>query len=586
MMKCPELHPQALKNIDRLGRFWSFPRKKLADDIRAYLDTFQRDTHALHEQFSLVDASSVKQLADLVHLGTHSKQQQVQINNLDKQLAQQNDCIAELTKCYEDEQIKKNEARTQHIQTQAQNSQLQARQVEDAERIGQLETLVSKQSGELQEKHQNIAQLQEATEQLKSFHDGLKDNFNKIQNLHMTLQEKFSLVQSILVLEAPRNAGLETFNQLLHHEYLNFASREFSLADEAGALIELQAIHKELELIVAFPGIYNRTQVAVAGGFSSGKSQFINSFIHTKDIRLAVGMNPVTVVPSYVICAEQPAIRGYSANRGSLNLGQELYSSLSHEYVESLGFDLRKIMPFITVEVCMEENLFEHLCLIDTPGYNPGGGQAMEIDYNVAQKYAKQASAMIWVIGLDPAGTITQSDLDFIAKTKLTGEYLYILLNKADIKSNEAIENIICQVNFDLSNYGLEAAGISAYSSRQKKTYQSHGQLLEDFLHTHNHKYDALGRIEKKINNVFDLYQQAIDQDLSTRKKRRKLFEHFKIEALQHGGTDLYRVINELSTPIEVEFDSTDLTELNQECESLRKRFKEAAHAALDEASC
>ena len=205
----------------------------------------------------------------------------------------------------------------------------------------------------------------------------------------------------------------------------------------------------------------------------------------------------------------------------------------------------------------------------------------MATDYNVAQKYARQASAMIWVIGLDPAGTITQSDLEFIEKTKLTSECLYILLNKADTKSNEAIEEIIRQVNFDLRSYGLEAAGICAYSSSKKKTYNYHGQLLEDFLSAHNRKYDALGKIEKKIDDVFNLYQQAIKQDLSVRKKQRKLFENFKIEALQLGGTDLYRVINELSTPIETGFDSTDLTELNQECENLRKRFKEAAHAAL-----
>ncbi len=85
-----------------------------------------------------------------------------------------------------------------------------------------------------------------------------------------------------------------------------------------------------------------------------------------------------------------------------------------------------------------------------------------------------------------------------------------------------------------------------------------------------------------KQHDLFNLWdQQAIKQDLSVRRKQRKLFENFKIEVLQLGGIDLYRVINELSTPIETGFDSTDLTELNQECENLRKRFKEAAHAAL-----
>ena len=398
----------------------------------------------------------------------------------------------------------------------------------------------------------------------------------------MTLQEKFSLVQSILTLEAPYNLELEKFSRLIDEDYLKFASRESSLANEAGALIDLQSIQKELELITAFPSIYNRTQIVIAGGFSSGKSQFINSFIKSDEVQLAVGINPVTVVPSYVICARKPAIRAYGANRGSKELPQKLYKSLSHEFVEALGFDLRKIMPFITVEVCMEEGLFEHLCLIDTPGYNPGGGNAMETDRNIAQNYAAQASAMIWVIGLDPAGTISKSDLDFIEKTKLAGECLYILLNKADTKSDEAIKEVINQVEIDLLSYGLETAGICAYSSRKRRTHHYIGQKLEDFLRVHNQKYAARSRIEKKIDAVFNHYQQAIVRDLTTRKARRMAFDSFKIEALQRGGSDLYQKINDLSTPIESEYDSADLMKLNQECEDLRKRFKETAYAALD----
>src|SRR5690606_12197606 len=100
-------------------------------------------------------------------------------------------------------------------------------------------------------------------------------------------------------------------------------AREASLTDDAGALLELQAIHRELELVVDFPSARDKTLVAIAGGFSSGKSRFINSFIQTDEVKLAVGMNPVTVVPSYVVCGAQPGVRGYSANGGSFTLGSK-----------------------------------------------------------------------------------------------------------------------------------------------------------------------------------------------------------------------------------------------------------------------
>jgi hypothetical protein len=355
------------------------------------------------------------------------------------------------------------------------------------------------------------------------------------------------------------------------------------LADEAGALLELQAIHQEMELIVDFPGARGKNLLAIAGGFSSGKSRFINSFIRGGEVSLAVGMNPVTVVPSYVICAQKPRIRGYGVNGGSIELSEKLYASLSHEYLETFGFDLRSIMPFVSVQVPMQEDLFEHLCLIDTPGYNPGGGQTAAGDYSVAQSFAGQAAAMIWVIGLDPAGTITQSDLDFIEKTNLQGQSLYILLNKSDTKSTQAIEAVMDEVETRLLSYGFEFSGICAYSSRKQEVHSWRGQTLEEFLRQHNHRHDVQGELERKVDQVFDRYKQAITTDLDRKQSRRKHLDRFKLEAMQAGGTDLYRAVNDLCLPIESDLGTKDLKVLESECEKLRQMFKDALKVTLNE---
>lgn len=585
-MKCPTLDPKAHETLEHLGRFWSFSRKKLTAELQDYLGLMQADVTALHQQFIQQLELSRQQALDLGLLGEQSKQQQEQIAGLEVLLAQHKERLAELIRRYRDEQTKARESGERYDQLQASHGQLQERLATVMQRVGELESLIGSQRNELESSRQSLALLQEATDQLESAHAGLQGSLEAMESQHLTLRQKFDLVRSVLALEAPKNAGLDSFAQLISNDYLSFASRESSLADEAGALLALQAVQRELELIVDFPDIRGRTMLAIAGGFSSGKSRFINSFIKGGGVSLAVGMNPVTVIPNYVVCSRETKIRGYCVNGGSFELAEKLYSSLEHEYLGTFGFDLRGIMPFISVQVPMADELFEHICLIDTPGYNPGGGQAMGADRSVAESYAGQASAMIWVIGLDPAGTITQSDLEFIEKTNLSGDSLYILLNKADTKSSDAIADIIDQVELDLQSYGFEFSGICAYSSRKGEVHSWRGESLEEFLRRQNRRRDVLGEIEHKIDDVFDRYKYAIEQDISVCCERRKDFERFKLDALESGGSELYRRMSELCAPLEVGLDVTGLQKHARECEGLRKLFKEAARSTLMEMLC
>jgi hypothetical protein len=583
MMQLPDLAPLVLENLEKLSRFWSFPRKKLAADIRAHLQAYQALTGDLHTQLLAAEGLASQRAEMIASLESLGQQHRADIASLGQRIEVANEQLAQLTQRLSHTQEKGRKVQVELDQAKALEAQLQARQVEAAQRIGELEAELSQESRELESSRQSIALLQETNEQWATSQAGMQQNLQHITNQHLTLREKFELVQQVLALEPPANAGLGRFAQLIAHEYLQFAANESSLADEAGALLELQAIHRELELVVNFPSARGKTLMAVAGGFSSGKSRFINSFMTDGGVKLAVGMNPVTVVPSYVVCSDEPQIRGYAANGGSLTLNEALYTSLSHEYLESFGFDLRKIMPFISVQAPMDEALFGHLCMIDTPGYNPGGGHTASADHNVAQRFAGQASAMIWVIGLDPAGTITQSDLNFIEQTNLYGQSLYILLNKADTKAPSVIETILDQVKSQLESYGYEFAGICAYSSRRKQAYAYRGQTLAAFLAHHNKPHSVLGELEARIESVFDRYEHAIDFDLTRQRARVKHINFFKLEAMRIGGTELYKAVEDVCEPLAADSDDLGLTTMARECAALRKRFKEALRNTLAE---
>jgi hypothetical protein len=472
---------------------------------------------------------------------------------------------------------------TQLHAEQANVAELEERRTQAFAQISELETYLEEHKAQLSAQEQNVELLENFTEELKVSKQHLENHYADINQQHLSLTEKFSLVSRVLAQQPPVNNELDRFAELINHDYVAFADRESSLAGKAQAMLDMQAILAELRMLNNFPSIAGKTILSIAGGFSSGKSAFINSFIKDSSVRLATGINPVTVVPSYVVCSEETRIKGYSYNGGAIDLEPSLYASMSHEYVKAFGFDLRRILPFISVKVPMDPQLFGNLCIIDTPGYNPGtSGGASAADRSTAASLVNQATALVWVIGLDPAGTIDQSDIEFIESTPFRGDALYIVLNKADVKSEDDIEQIMKQVADDLEFAGIEYAGMCAYSSTaRQRTYPTTGRTFEKFLRSINRKVDVVGKTSIKLDAVFDAYKRAIKTDIAQLKSRKKEFNDFKMDALEIGGTPLYDRIERAFPISEQMFDISALEQLAVECETLRQKLKQAAQNAL-----
>src|SRR5699024_6452488 len=128
--------------------------------------------------------------------------------------------------------------------------------------------------------------------------------------------------------------------------------------------------------------------------------------------------------------------------------------------------DLKSIMPYMSISIPMIEGL-EEVCVVDTPGYNPADTMGYtKNDKDVALKFATQSDALIWVIGLDANGTISVSDLEFINDADFD-KPVYFVLNKADLRTMQDIEEILDDIEETLEFEEIEYKGISAYSSTQ-----------------------------------------------------------------------------------------------------------------------
>jgi len=355
----------------------------------------------------------------------------------------------------------------------------------------------------------------------------------ELKNVHDEVATRFSLTASLLSARPVYNAGLDKFKNLFSGEFVKFANEESALAKEAQAILMMQSIERDLERVVSYPEIFKKTIIAIGGGFSSGKSELANSFFLSEKVKLPVGLEPVTAIPTYIISSDKEAITGFSCKGGSIELSPEIYGKLSHEYVKSFGFSLREIMPYVAVGTPMEAELFEHICLIDTPGYNPALDDGYtEEDSKVACEYIQHANTLIWMLGLDSNGTISRSDIDFIERLNLSEKQLFVVANKADLKPESEREDILKEIQNILEDLDIPYEGICAYSAIGRKEYCYLKKSFTCFLKEQNKCIFSQKNVLARLNEVFGMYEKAIKKNIRDSQSIEKKLHSFRLDLL------------------------------------------------------
>ena len=413
-----------------------------------------------------------------------------------------------------------------------------------------------------------------------------EENKQKIRN--------FDLVSDALKARPVENKFIKEFSDLIESDYKKVFCNIERGSNDAENLRQLDTILSEMKLIADCPQLYSKNIGAIGGGFSSGKSSFINSFISSKKVRLAEGIKPVTAIPSYVIYDEDSQVHGVSFRGGRFPISLEMYKEISHEFIKSFQFDLKEVISYTTVLAQMEDKYFSNLCIIDTPGYNPPGSGNTGQDLETARRYIQKANFLIWTIGLDAIGTIPQSDIDFLKGIELFGinpdKRLYIIANKAQLKTKDDLESILDNIEDTLNDNDLAYDGISAYNSLKKELLDSRKSNIFEFLETHNRPSRKYAELKGMLYDVFKDYFVEANNDYDEREKKRKEVKKLILHALASGNIS----IDDDEASLELEEGLNDLlhyfqpTEQREErlrrIQNLRDRFLSCLNSFCDDA--
>ncbi len=364
------------------------------------------------------------------------------------------------------------------------------------------------------------------------------DQFSAAENHHNTegLEEHYDLIARILNAKM-ENEGLEEYQSVLDNEFLEFASGVDSLKEKEIALLRLQEIKKELQLVASYPSLFQKTIVAVGGGFSAGKSTFLNNLLGLK-LKLPEDMNPTTAIPTYCLKGKKEVLMGFSQNGGMVELPNLAFD---HQFLKSLGFNLKEIMPFMLLSAPSVP--FEFLCFIDTPGYNPGNQGYTGGDKQASKESLKHAKHILWLISCERGG-LESDDLEFLQELYEEGKQVFIVLSRADSRTKRQLEEIAIKIRETLKDHGIEFLGIGAYSATKYQEIKEFSEKspvfdsIEKFLKKLNKRSEKHNEILSVLYDVCLAYEKAIEQDADQFKRYQKALHSIKLDLMQKGFDD------------------------------------------------
>ncbi len=361
---------------------------------------------------------------------------------------------------------------------------------------------------------------------------------NNHQNNHQVgLKEHYDLIARILNAKT-NNEGLEEYQSVLDNEFLEFTSGVDSLKEKEIALLILQEIKKELQLVASYPSLFQKNMVAVGGGFSVGKSTFLNNLLGLK-LKLPEHMNPTTAIPTYCLKGKKEVLMGFSQNGGMVELP---HLAFDHQFLKSLGFNLKEIMPFMLLSAPSVP--FEFLCFIDTPGFNPGNQGYTGGDKEASKESLKHAKHILWLVSCE-CGDLHKDDLEFLQELyEEEGKQVFIVLSRADRRTKSQLEEVAKQIRETLENNGIEFLGIFAYSATRYQEYKEFSEKskvfnsLEEFLMKLNQRSEKQNEILESLYEVHRMYEKAIEKDANQFKRYQKALHSIKLDLLQKGFDD------------------------------------------------
>ena len=226
---------------------------------------------------------------------------------------------------------------------------------------------------------------------------------------------------------------------------------------------ELIILIQQIEQATQLKQLAQKTVIGVGGGFSAGKSRFINSLLGIE--ALPEALEPCTAVATYLSASHQEQTHALNLLNHHISLKSEQLGQLRH-FVggNSTQNDIQLGELIQYVHLGIPQFTWEHIAFLDTPGYSKADAEHHHhSDEQLAINQLSKADYILWLVNAKN-GTIRDEDLQFLQKIQ-PKQPIFVVLTQSDLMNRGDIEPILQSVRQNLKNRNIAIAGLMAWAA-------------------------------------------------------------------------------------------------------------------------
>lgn len=260
---------------------------------------------------------------------------------------------------------------------------------------------------------------------------------------------------------------------------------------------DFKSEYEKFRDFILYDKLIGKNIIALGGGFSSGKSSFLNALMG-KHV-LPAKVNPSTSVPTYIVRGEKDEVLGINVFDTKVQMQPRDIEKIVHGFGELEDEDDEKVTDAVTLGHVLDNIFFstplhkyDNIAFLDTPGYsNPDSEKySAKTDEQIARDQLNSSNYIMWFVQAD-AGTITKEDVKFI-KTLREDIPKLIIVNKAEKKDVANLKDIIAKIRSTLDLKGIRYLDVFAFTSIMNQVKDDD---LREFIET------STKGIKKQIEN-------------------------------------------------------------------------------------
>ena len=288
-------------------------------------------------------------------------------------------------------------------------------------------------------------------------------------------------------------------------------------------------------------------KLAVIGEFSVGKSAFLSKLLDKE------GLLPEKIIPSTAFITEfyfkekEYFEVVYEDNLGNSYLEKvEDLSKLKDDEYKQNQTQNKHQYQIKKIKVYLKNPILKTFCLLDTPGLNDSNSKMSKI----TEKIFDEIDYAIWIFDANKAGNDTEKEAIQNLYNKI-GKSIYFLINKADVKDEDSILQIIDRLEKYKKEFTTQEEIYAISATSKEKEYVQKLNFFKENL-----KQNILLKDQQlSVSKIRQEIREFLIKLVTTQKEHNKSLEEMitilneyrnnKVK-LPQTGTTLKQIIEEL----------------------------------------